>query len=183
MGYGPSPLRCAVSYCCVQNLDPEWVQRGFHCNYSCFFIKGTCKATFTADHCSCQPPPRHSSIEHLLSFGHAASNMSIPHILSRVSTRSVVFLRSTPGGIAFRALSTASNKPGGGAAAASKKPDMALLRELREASGAPIVDCKNALAVRDRSIKRHIYSEAGRYRDRCAEISNGDKFMRMGKEM
>eukprot|EP00904_Undaria_pinnatifida_P001229 jgi/Undpi1/11106/HiC_scaffold_30.g13404.m1 len=73
--------------------------------------------------------------------------MSIPHILSRVSTRSVVSLRTTPGGIAFRALSTASNKPGGGAAAASKKPDMALLRELREASGAPIVDCKNALAA------------------------------------
>lgn len=32
-------------------------------------------------------------------------------------------------------------------AAKAAKPDMALIRELREASGAPIVDCKNALAV------------------------------------
>lgn len=32
--------------------------------------------------------------------------------------------------------------------AASAKPDMSLIRELREASGAPVVDCKNALAVR-----------------------------------
>lgn len=27
------------------------------------------------------------------------------------------------------------------------KPNMALIKELREASGAPVVDCKNALAV------------------------------------
>lgn len=31
---------------------------------------------------------------------------------------------------------------------APMKHDMTLIRELREASGAPIVDCKNALAVR-----------------------------------
>ncbi|CAM9096072.1 unnamed protein product [Laminaria digitata] len=67
--------------------------------------------------------------------------MSFPHMLSRVSSRSVFSLRSAPSGIAFRALSTA-NKP-----AAASKPDMALIRELREASGAPIVDCKNALAA------------------------------------
>ncbi|CAN0404640.1 unnamed protein product [Ascophyllum nodosum] len=33
---------------------------------------------------------------------------------------------------------------------------MALIRELREASGAPIVDCKNALAVRRIREKGHI---------------------------
>lgn len=70
--------------------------------------------------------------------------MSIPHILSRVSSKFVLPLRRVPRGIAFRALS-AANKPGG---AAASKPDMALIRELREASGAPVVDCKNALAVR-----------------------------------
>lgn len=36
--------------------------------------------------------------------------------------------------------------------AVAKKPDMALIRELREASGAPIVDCKNALAVREKLV-------------------------------
>lgn len=41
----------------------------------------------------------------------------------------------------MRALSMA-NKAGG-----AGKPDMALIKELREASGAPVVDCKNALAV------------------------------------
>lgn len=46
--------------------------------------------------------------------------------------------------------------------AAPRKNDVALIRELREASGAPMVDCKKALAVRSmgrtgfRTMKDHV---------------------------
>lgn len=61
----------------------------------------------------------------------------LPGMISRASGRAAACWRRAPGVIAVRGLSNA------GAA----KPNMALIRELREASGAPVVDCKNALEV------------------------------------
>lgn len=40
------------------------------------------------------------------------------------------------------------------------KPNMALIRELREASGAPVVDCKNALEVSNRRTESEKAGEA-----------------------
>lgn len=74
--------------------------------------------------------------------------MSLPRVLSRLSSKTtVVAVRSHGGNVvgAFRMLSSVAK---------AAKPDMALIRELREASGAPIVDCKNALAVRCTSTGR-----------------------------
>ncbi|CAN0532321.1 unnamed protein product, partial [Ectocarpus sp. 12 AP-2014] len=65
----------------------------------------------------------------------------LPHVISRASGRAALCWRRAPGVASVRALSTA-NKAGG-----AGKPDMALIKELREASGAPVVDCKNALAA------------------------------------
>ncbi|CAM9168517.1 unnamed protein product [Ectocarpus fasciculatus] len=65
----------------------------------------------------------------------------LPHVISRASGRAAFCWRRAPGVAAVRALSMA-NKAGG-----AGKPDMALIKELREASGAPVVDCKNALAA------------------------------------
>lgn len=61
-------------------------------------------------------------------------------MISRVSGRASSCWRRAPGMVAVRGLSM-DNKAG------EAKPDMALIRELREASGAPVVDCKNALQV------------------------------------
>ncbi|CAM9910192.1 unnamed protein product, partial [Hapterophycus canaliculatus] len=65
----------------------------------------------------------------------------LPQMISRASSRAVSSWRRTAGAVGVRALSM-ENKVGGGA-----KPNMALIKELREASGAPVVDCKNALAA------------------------------------
>lgn len=65
----------------------------------------------------------------------------LPHMISRASGRAASSWRRAPGIVAARALSMANN-------AAAGRPNMALIKELREASGAPVVDCKNALAVR-----------------------------------
>lgn len=72
--------------------------------------------------------------------------MSLPRMISTLRGRVSSSLYGN-GGVSGAALIrpfSMENKRGG----AAGKPDMALIRELREASGAPIVDCKNALAVR-----------------------------------
>lgn len=66
----------------------------------------------------------------------------LPSIMSRASGRAVSCWRRAPSVVAVRGLSM-DNKAG------AAKPNMALIRELREASGAPVVDCKNALEVRN----------------------------------
>lgn len=66
----------------------------------------------------------------------------LPGIMSRASGRAVSCWRRAPGIVGVRGLSM-DNKAG------AAKPNMALIRELREASGAPVVDCKNALEVSD----------------------------------
>lgn len=68
--------------------------------------------------------------------------MSLPRVLSRLSSKTTVVALRPHGGNAVAACRMLSS------VAKAAKPDMALIRELREASGAPIVDCKNALAVR-----------------------------------
>lgn len=62
-------------------------------------------------------------------------------MISRASGRASSCWRRAPGVVSVRGLSM-DNKAG------AVKPNMALIRELREASGAPVVDCKNALEVR-----------------------------------
>lgn len=72
--------------------------------------------------------------------------MSLPRMIWKLRGRVSSSLYGN-GGVGAAALIrpfSMENKRGG----AAGKPDMALIRELREASGAPIVDCKNALAVR-----------------------------------
>jgi len=59
-------------------------------------------------------------------------------VISRASGRASPCWRRAPGVVATRALSSMDSKA---------KPNMALIKELREASGAPVVDCKDALAV------------------------------------
>lgn len=68
----------------------------------------------------------------------------LPGIMSRASGRAVSCWRRAPGIVGVRGLSM-DNKAG------AAKPNMALIRELREASGAPVVDCKNALEVSNKS--------------------------------
>ena len=79
--------------------------------------------------------------------------MSLPRTVWTIRGRSAFTLARYRGASAASATRPFSieNKPGG-----TGKPDMALIRELREASGAPIVDCKNALAVRRIREKGHI---------------------------
>eukprot|EP00903_Cladosiphon_okamuranus_P009138 g8731.t1 len=60
----------------------------------------------------------------------------LPGMISRVSGRAASCWSRAPSVVALRVLSM-DNK--------AAKPNMALIRELREASGAPVVDCKNAL--------------------------------------
>ncbi|CAM9573405.1 unnamed protein product [Pylaiella littoralis] len=65
----------------------------------------------------------------------------LPHMISRASGRVASSWRRAPGVIAARALGSMPNN------ATAGRPNMALIKELREASGAPVVDCKNALAA------------------------------------
>lgn len=95
-------------------------------------------------------------------------------MISRASSRVAPSWRHAPGAVVVRALSM-DNKGGGGA-----KPNMALIKELREASGAPVVDCKNALAVRQEMYPLsmtnvHLRTKLQQLQDDCCSCRCGFK--------
>lgn len=75
----------------------------------------------------------------MLSIGSQSMSL-LPGMISRASGRASSCWRRAPGIATVRGLSMDN----------AVKPNMALIRELREASGAPVVDCKNALEVSNR---------------------------------